>query len=295
MEILRTAANPWGQQVLIGVGFDLLWVAAGVGVVFMLVHTLLVLRLRRATGPEDDSASAPVGAANVPERVVRHDLASRIFHWTMAASMFALLITAFVPVIGIQFDWVTIHWVAGLVLIATVVYHIIHAVFFQSLRSVFVGPRDIREGLREFFYVLGAGDRPSSRAGKYPVPNKLFHHGAALLTLAAAVTGVFMIVRLDTPVFQQNQYLFADATWGVMYVVHGLAGVGLVLMVIGHVYFAIRPEKWWQTRSMIRGWITREEYLSHHDPERWSLASERGESPPPVGIGASASGHPAES
>lgn len=295
MEILRTAANPWGQEVLIGVGFDLLWVAVGVGVVFMLVHTLLVLRLRHAEGPDDGTpVEMSSGAQNIPERVVRYDLASRLFHWTMAAAMFALLITAFVPVIGLQFDWVTIHWIAGLVLVATVIYHIIHAVFFQSLRSVWVGPRDIREGLSQFFYVFGAGDPPSIRSGKYPVPNKLFHHGATILTLAAAVTGVVMMVRLDTPIFQQNLYMFADATWGLIYVLHGLAGVVLVLMVMGHVYFAIRPEKWWQTRSMIRGWISREEYLHHHDPERWSPDSERGE--PRLNVGAPpASGHPVES
>ena len=42
-------------------------------------------------------------------------------------------------------------------------------------------------------------------------------------------------------------------------------------MTIAHVYFAIRPEKRWQTRSMIKGWITREEYLQHHDPSLWPV------------------------
>ena len=44
----------------------------------------------------------------------------------------------------------------------------------------------------------------------------------------------------------------------------------LVLMTITHVYFAIRPEKRWQARSMFKGWITREEYVEYHDPERWA-------------------------
>ena len=50
---------------------------------------------------------------------------------------------------------------------------------------------------------------------------------------------------------------------------HGLAGVGFVGLVIAHIYFALRPEKLWITRSMLLGWVTRREYLEYHDPERW--------------------------
>ena len=40
-----------------------------------------------------------------------------------------------------------------------------------------------------------------------------------------------------------------DSTWGFTYVLHGLAGVGLVGLVIAHVYFAVRPDKWWITKG----------------------------------------------
>jgi hypothetical protein len=63
--------------------------------------------------------------------------------------------------------------------------------------------------------------------------------------------------------------LLGDSTWGLVYVTHGMAGVGLVGLVIAHVYFAVRPEKWWITKAMILGWITRRQYLEHHDPQRW--------------------------
>jgi formate dehydrogenase subunit gamma len=62
-----------------------------------------------------------------------------------------------------------------------------------------------------------------------------------------------------------------DATWGVVYVLHGLAALLLITMVMTHVYFALRPEKRLFTRSMIKGWITRAEYVEHHDPERWRV------------------------
>ena len=42
-------------------------------------------------------------------------------------------------------------------------------------------------------------------------------------------------------------------------------------LVIAHVYFAVRPDKWWITKSMILGWITRRQYLEHHEPHRWQV------------------------
>ena len=60
-------------------------------------------------------------------------------------------------------------------------------------------------------------------------------------------------------------------TWGLMYVLHGLAGVGLITLVMIHVYFAIRPEKLDITKSMIFGWMSRDFYLKEHDPARWPV------------------------
>ena len=87
------------------------------------------------------------------------------------------------------------------------------------------------------------------------------------------LTGVFMMSRVRTIFFPRNPYLFSDMTWGLMYVLHGLAGVGLITLVIVHVYFAIRPEKLPITESMIVGTMSREFYLKEHDPERWVVDS----------------------
>ena len=57
-------------------------------------------------------------------------------------------------------------------------------------------------------------------------------------------------------------------------VLHGLAGVGLIALVIVHVYFALRPEKLAITYSMIFGTMTREFYLDEYDPERWVIKTD---------------------
>ena len=55
---------------------------------------------------------------------------------------------------------------------------------------------------------------------------------------------------------------------------HGLSAVGLVGLIMAHVYFAVIPEKRWITLSMIYGWIARRQYLEHHDPDRWIVQRE---------------------
>jgi cytochrome b subunit of formate dehydrogenase len=213
---------------------------------------------------------------DLPDKIPRHSLAARMFHWVMAASMFTLLFTAFLPVVGIQFAWVTWHWIAGLVLTAAILFHIIHATFWMDFWSIWVGPSDIPEFKAEILRELGhevAGPKP----GKYPLGNRLYHLAIVFAGLAAVFTGVFMMSRVRTPFFTRDPYLFSDFTWGFTYVMHGLAGVSLVGLVIAHVYFAVRPDKWWITKSMLLGWVTRRQYLEHHDPQRWVVGSKPAE------------------
>src|SRR5690606_32551223 len=84
-------------------------------------------------------------------------------------------------------------------------------------------------------------------------------------------TGLLMLARVDTPFWERDPYLLAAGTWGIVYVVHGLAALALVTMVMLHIYFALRPEKLHFTRAMLLGWITRAEYAEHHDPRRWPV------------------------
>jgi cytochrome b subunit of formate dehydrogenase len=58
-----------------------------------------------------------------------------------------------------------------------------------------------------------------------------------------------------------------------MYVLHGLAGVGLIGLIVVHIYMAVRPEKLAITKSMIVGSMSREFYLEEHDPQRWVVES----------------------
>ena len=73
---------------------------------------------------------------NSSDRVVRHKGPDRIFHWVMAVTVLTLLATAFLPIAGVQFPWVTIHWIAGVVLAAIVLYHIVRALVWLDWRAM---------------------------------------------------------------------------------------------------------------------------------------------------------------
>jgi cytochrome b subunit of formate dehydrogenase len=129
--------------------------------------------------------------------------AARAFHWVMAASMLTLLLTAFLPIAGVKFAWVTWHWLAGLVLTASILFHIIHAtcgwtsgrsgwarVIFRNLKA---------EVLREL------GHDVPVPAGKYPLGQPPLSSAIVVAGLSVIVTGLCMMVRVRTPFFTRNR------------------------------------------------------------------------------------------
>src|SRR5689334_21986118 len=284
MDFVKWGLNPWGESILTHVSWTLFWASLVAGLMFLVAHGSYMLLSAHRKRPEAETDRLEAAHANLPQKIQRHSGAARAFHWVMAAAMFVLLFTAFLPVVGIRFAWVQWHWMAGLVLTASILFHLVHATFFLDFWSIWVGPKDIPEFRAELLREFGQ-DVPGPKPGKYPLGNRLYHLAIVVTGLAATATGLFMMKRVRTPLFVRNPYILSDTTWGITYVTHGLAGVGLVGLVIAHVYFAIRPEKWWITKSMIFGWVTRREYLEHHEPSRWVVAGADGTSAKSSGRG----------
>jgi cytochrome b subunit of formate dehydrogenase len=201
------------------------------------------------------------------QRLVRHTLSDRLFHWITAVSVLTLLGTSLLPILGLQFSWVTVHWIAGIVLTVAILFHIIRAVFWQDLWSMWINTYDIKAMLTS----LNPAKPAELKPGKYSFAQKFIHLGFTVFTLIAIGTGLVMMVKVDTPFWTRDPYWLDSATWGWIYVAHGAAALIFVTMVMLHIYFALRPEKLLYTRSMIKGWITREEYEAHHDNSRWNL------------------------
>ncbi len=57
VDLLRVARNPWGQELLLGLSWELLWLFAGAGALFIVGHALLVRRLASRRRAEDGPGS----------------------------------------------------------------------------------------------------------------------------------------------------------------------------------------------------------------------------------------------
>ncbi len=272
MGVITSAPNPWGQAVPVHIAWYLLWVSLFAGLAFLVVHAVWI-RLR-AKPEEPPEVIPPEAASCIPEKVPRHSLPARIFHWVMAAAMLTLLVTAFLPKAGLRFPWLYLHWAAGTVLIVAIVFHIVHAVFFMDFWSIWPGKTDLKNAWRAFlrsFVNVGPGP---GKPGKYPIGNKLYHLAIVACGLCMAITGLLMLSRVRTPFFTRNPYLFDDMTWGIIYLLHGFAGVALIALVTIHVYFALRPEKLPVTKAMVFGSMDRDYYLKHHDAGQWACGAQ---------------------
>lgn len=247
--IVRYRRDVWGEEVILGVSWDLLWVVAVGVLVLLATHAAVMAFLvnRKIDKPSSEG-----------RRVVRHEMVDRLFHWVMAAAVLVLIFTGVAPIIGLRIAWLNIHWIAGLVLTFIVVFHIIRSLFWQDFKSMILGPRDFAEPFDS--------DR---RPGKYSFEQKGMHWAVTVVVLLVIVTGLLMFMQIDTPFWDRTNSMPED-TLGLVFLLHGLSTLALVALAAVHIYFALRPEKIFYTRSMITGWISEQEMADNHDTTKWS-------------------------
>lgn len=203
-------------------------------------------------------------------RMLRHCLADRLYHWLMAACMLVLLVTGFLPVMGVNFAWVDPHWIAGVILTVLVLFHVVRSLVWLTPSDIWIRWREFAESAGALTKELRGAARAKRKIGKYSVGQKAFHHAVAVVVLVAIVTGIIMMIGIDGPFWERNPFIISEGARGLVFVLHGFAGLISITMIMVHIYFAIRPEKLYMTRSMIRGWISREEFEQNHDTELWS-------------------------
>ena len=187
----------------------------------------------------------------------------------MAICVLTLLATSYLPIFGVKFPWVTTHWIVGLVLTLALLVHIGWSLTWQRLRQMLFWIRDVKDAIKTLAWFFRLKKEGPGKPGKYSPAQKLIHHSFAVVVLTSIVSGLLIMVKIDTPFWDRNPYWLTNKTWGYIYVAHDLASMILVTMIMLHVYFALRPEKRLYLRSMLLGWITREEYTDHHNPDRW--------------------------
>ena len=226
MDFATYKRDVWGREVILGASWDLLWVVVVLAFVFIAVHAIVMAARKREERPSSEGTQVP-----------RHAGVDRAFHWIMAVSVFALMIT-------------------GLVLTAVVAFHILRS-FTQDFLSIWITPKDLGE-LTD-----------SVKPGKYSLAQKSMHLAVTVLTLLVIGSGIVMFSMIDTPWWERTNSI-PESTLGWVFLIHGLSTLALIGVVSLHVYFSLRPEKLFYTRSMVKGWISEHELRANHDPEQWS-------------------------
>lgn len=183
------------------------------------------------------------------DRIKRHAGVDRLFHWLTAAVMTVLLATSLLPVVGVNFAWYQIHWMAGVVLTLIILFHIVRALFWQRPATMLS---------------INSGDL-SGRSGKYTLPQKLMHLAWAVAILVAIVTGLLLLGKAGVPFLERDPYARTLESWGFLTLLHDLAALLSVFLILVHVYFGILPEKRAYLRAMIGGWIRRRDLQAEHD------------------------------
>ena len=116
---------------------------------------------------------------------------------------------------------------------------------------------------------LSKGAMEPLKPGKYVLLQKLYHWAIAGLVFVLMGTGLLMWRKIDTPFWRRDPYMLDEETWGYVYAAHDFCAMSVLAIVAILIYFAARPDKWWQNRSMFTGDISRADYLARHDVQRW--------------------------
>ncbi|MEE2746132.1 MAG: cytochrome b/b6 domain-containing protein [Pseudomonadota bacterium] len=167
-----------------------------------------------------------------PEEI-RHRFSDRLFHWVMAALVLILLGSAFLPILGIHFNWVPIHWISGILLILAIIFHLYRSLFVHGL-MVMMPTKDQ--------LLAGISQKEFNDPNKYDLNQKLYHWGMAFTVIVLLVTGALMMVKIDTPFWRRDPSILTDSSWGLVYAMHGIASLLIIFFLILHVYFAFLPE-----------------------------------------------------
>lgn len=247
MEIIRYRRDVWGEEVILGVSWDLLWVVAVAAFVLLAAHAIFMAALaKKKARPSSEG-----------KRINRHDVIDRAFHWIMAGSVLVLIATGISPILGLRISWLNIHWIAGLVLTFVCVFHIIRAMFWQDFKSMLLGPADFKEPFDE-----------TIKPGKYSFEQKGMHWAMTVLVVAVVATGVILFLNINSPWWNRPS-VSDEGALGIYFLLHGTATLGLIAFTAIHIYFAVRPEKRFYTRSMVTGWISEDEMKENHDTNKW--------------------------
>lgn len=205
------------------------------------------------------------------DRIERQSLENRLVHWLVAISTLALIFSGFgqmpmyarygladLPGMGWAADYhltLTIHYVAGAVLLFAVVLHVLATI---ATRRTAIVPRrgDLKESAQIIAAMFGRGDEPPSH--KYLAEQRVAYAFIGVNILIVVASGVVKVVKNLPGVDLPPISIFVATS------LHNAAAMLIVLGVLGHfAAFAIKANRK-LLPAMVDGTVDREYAEERH-------------------------------
>ncbi len=202
------------------------------------------------------------------DKVLRHDLAARIEHWTHGLGTVALLVsgivlgTFFTPamVAGGRpvWEWMNLHYISVVVfLFGTFYYGANTLLSVKRFREHLPTSHALDYTKRHYGRLLGNKKLEMPPEAKYFESEKMAYILALASTATIILTGLFKVAAhaMNVPA----------GIMGVMTPLHDIAAVAMLAFFLAHVLFAaILPMGWPMLRSMFTGYVTLEHARAEH-------------------------------
>lgn len=230
-------------------------------------------------------------AALKSDRVERHPLAVRLTHWLVALSGIALLFSGFgnlpmyhrynvvkIPGLSWAGDFsihLTIHYVASIVFVGAVIFHVVYHLRRRELAAV---PRkgDVKESVHIIKAMIkGKGEPPH---GKFLAEQRLAYLAIALTTVGLILTGLVKVYK------NLGNITLHPTLLQVITLTHTLLGMLFMLLLVAHLGAFLIKANWPLLPSMITGYVKRSYAKARHP--LWDIdGTGEGEKTPPTPLG----------
>ena len=194
--------------------------------------------------------------------ILRTPLPDRLCHWAMVACFFLVAMS------GLSWLFPSLNWLNGVFgtpQMARLLHPFFGIVVFVALVYLFIRfvkynlpEKEDRLWLENVKSVVSGDHSKPLHIGKYNAGQKFMFWGIMGLICALLLTGL-VIWRA------YFAHLFPIPVLRVALLLHAVAGVGLMLLIIGHIYLAFWVKG--SIRGMVTGYVSHAWAKAHHD--RW--------------------------
>jgi formate dehydrogenase subunit gamma len=202
------------------------------------------------------------------DRVLRHDDAAILEHWTHGIGTAVLLVSGialgvlFVPSFlasGVQvWTAMNIHFVAVVLFLSGTFYYAANTVIsWHRFREHLPTKQAFSFTVQHYGHLLGVKKYSMPPEDKYFESEKMAYLLAVAATVTIIVTGLLKVAAyaVDMP----------GALMGAATLFHGIATVAMLAFFLAHVFFAaILPNSWPVLRSMFSGYVSTEQAKKEH-------------------------------